>query len=466
MDGLLQVEVLRDRLRLIVATTIGVAVVTFAVLTTVPKTYEAQTRLLVGHIVLAQNPSIDDLLLAKELASAYAVLATTRPVAEKVIADLHLDTTPDKLLENQISSYPGLDTPYVTILARAGTPTLAAQLANAVAAQVEELAPTEVTSGITGVTTSLIKVVEPAVPPVEPASPRVVLFTLLGLIAGAAIGVALAFGREFAHPRVRTVATIARLTGLRTLGVIPPGRRGRRSNDPWNELRAEFIALRANLLGGSPDGGEPRSILLTSPRTGDGATAAATGLAVAWAAAGYRVIFIPIPGGEGGASATGARAREAASAAASREGGREPLLRTTRNHRIHILQGGLAAAASGSRTERMELADMVTKLSANADLVIVDGPAALDGLEAVSLGAAVDLAVLVVDLKTTLRRDLEMATSTLIRAGVHVAGTVAYRPSLSGWWDADGSEPGYGPALDRIAAEARTSAPASGQGRP
>ena len=446
MDAWLQIDVLRERFRLIVGTALAVTLLTFIALSVLPRTYEAETRLLVGDIVGAQDPTIDDLLLGQQLASTYSVMVTTRPLAQRVIDELGLATEPELLLRN-VSARPGLDTPYVTLTVRAPNADLAASIANEFARQLELLAPLESAPDDPTGARSLLTIVEPAVAPLEPASPRMVLFTALSAIAGIALGVALAFLREFRQPRVRSAAHVTSLTGLRTLAVVPRYGRGRRARDLWNDLRAEFLALRTNLIAVN-DAKEPKTILVTAARAGEGASMVAQGLAVAWAAAGSRVVLVD-------------RTERATDDAAAQGAGGEPTLTATRNPKIHLVEDGTAPLGTASRKEQANLTAMLSRIGRDADVVIIHGGPVLGGISAISLGASVDIAVLVVDLHSALRRDLELASTSLIGGGVNLAGIVANRPPMSPWADVVETESPYAPAISRIGSD-RRAAPTPG----
>jgi capsular polysaccharide biosynthesis protein len=461
MEGWRQLDVLRDRIRLIVATTVLAGLATFVVTSALPKQYEAQVRLLVGDVLLAQNPTVDDVTLAERLSLTYSVLATTRPVAERVIAAVGINTKPELLLE-RVSARAGGNTPYVAVTVRAETPALAALIANEFAHQLQLLAPTQTDSQSPDGSSPLISVVEPAVPPDEPASPRVLLFTLLSLIGGAGVGVAVAFGSEFLRPRVRSARAAAAITGLPALSIIPrrPVTSSTASNQ-WTDVKPEFHVLRTNLIAVRPEA--PTIVLITAANAGEGTTTVATGLAAACAASGSRVIVVDatLGGGDGLSPGAVGPARHVSRSSGRLQGDVRQGLHPTSNPAIQLVT---ATGLLPGRTEPAplaEIAESLQLLAPMADIVIVDGPAVASGVDAAMLGTKADATILVVDLPRARRRDVELAAASLVRAGVHVAGIVVNRTSTSRWAELSDSDPAYGPALDRIGSELRAHPPAA-----
>ena len=102
----------------------------FAVSSVLPRTYEAQTTLLVGQSLTAPNPDYSQLLASQVIAQTYAEVATARPNLEKVIAALALAMTPEELAQAVEARAPANST-LVIVTATAGDAALAASMSNA-----------------------------------------------------------------------------------------------------------------------------------------------------------------------------------------------------------------------------------------------------------------------------------------------------------------------------------------------
>ena len=129
---------------------------------------------------------------------------------------------------------------------------------------------------------------------VQPKTKRNVI---LGLIAGLALGIALAFVRETLDTRVRSVDELRELLGLPLLGQVPkparqlsPSRRLPTLVDPIGASIEAFRILKANLEISQLEH-HAGSIAITSPSEDEDASATAANLAVILARSDRRVIL-------------------------------------------------------------------------------------------------------------------------------------------------------------------------------
>jgi capsular polysaccharide biosynthesis protein len=104
-----------------------------AAVLTQPRVYTAQATLIVGN-VMTEVPVYEDVLLAQRLAPTYALLATTRPIAEAVAQSLGDGSDPDELL-GAVSARAAPESLLIRISAQDSEPSAAAAIANAFAAE-------------------------------------------------------------------------------------------------------------------------------------------------------------------------------------------------------------------------------------------------------------------------------------------------------------------------------------------
>lgn len=143
-------------------------------------------------------------------------------------------------------------------------------------------------------TNSQIRVAEPAVEPTQSVKPRIVVNTALS----GALGLLIAFGlvalAGYLDDTVKASSDIRRLTGKAALGSIPllESTRGVESLGAPNSLAAErYRSLRTALQFATL--GQPiRSLVMTSPRPGDGKTTTIANLGAVLAQAGQQVILV------------------------------------------------------------------------------------------------------------------------------------------------------------------------------
>ena len=451
MDIWLQLAVVRDHLRLVLIVTLASGLAAFALTRLLPTEYQAEARLLVGDIVLAEDPEINEVALAERLSRTYAELVTTRPVLEAVLVELGLEGSADDLV-GRVAARADLDSPYISIDVRDGSPELAAAIANAFAAEIIALAPTT-SSGGGREKLSLINVVEPAVVPSSPISPRVNLILILGLVAGVGVGLASAFLIEFLYPRLRAPRSIAAATGWPTLAAAPPGSvddgtPGRMDG----EDRAPFATLLTNLLAAQPTTG-PRVVLVTAATAGAGATRTAIGLALAAAAAGLTALAIDGDSQRAGLTSAFGAVRSPGLPALITGTSERPkaVIQSTPYPRIGLIPAGTPDASGSIGLNALQLSRLLATLRETYDLIIIDAPPVLTEIRTAQLALAADGVVLVVDVTSARRADVDAARIALDRIGAPIAGTVANRYRFDRWLTDHATAPALAPALDRVA---------------
>lgn len=145
-----------------------------------------------------------------------------------------------------------------------------------------------------GIGVNNISVVDPADIPQTPASPRLLLNLLLSIIAGAILGVAIAYVLEQSDETITDPEEAERLLGMPLLGVIPKLTDGRPVDllrDPKSELVDAYLAVTTSLAF-STEVGVPPTIAVTSTRAAEGKSTTALSLAVLLARAQKRVLLI------------------------------------------------------------------------------------------------------------------------------------------------------------------------------
>jgi Mrp family chromosome partitioning ATPase len=266
-------------------------------------------------------------------------------------------------------------------------------------------------------------------------SPAPVRDTLLGASLGFVIGLLLAGAREAFNTRVRSESDVEEalskpvLATIQTLpkraGIVAVGRHESRWGDTYALLAANLMQIRSGRNG-------PMVLAVTSSIAGEGKTTTASNLAVAMAMRGQRVVLaefdlrkpavgrmfrIPLesPGViqlvDGNATVdsavwqielNGAGPSGIVAVPPGLGNGDRPL---GTDGSLHVVAaGGHERGARVARSPRVP--DLLAKLGAGADVVVLDTPPALATVEMAELSASVDAVLVVVRHGRVTRRSL------------------------------------------------------------
>ncbi|MFC9770260.1 MULTISPECIES: polysaccharide biosynthesis tyrosine autokinase [unclassified Pseudarthrobacter] len=247
--------------------------------------------------------------LAKSKAKNFKSVGQSRLVADRVIADLGIDSTADALLSSITVAVPQ-DSAEIKVTAKSTVPEDAQRIADAwvrgITQQVAELESTGTVEGGAPIQPA-VRVVPlgQAVVPTTPVAPNVPIYVAGGFMAGLIAGLVLAFLRNHLDRRIKTIDDVERLVGVSVIGTIPVDHRldggsfvidaatlgghdGGKGNNAISEALRE---LRTNLKFVNVDR-PPRVIVVTSSVPSEGKSTVTANLAVAMASAGENVVVV------------------------------------------------------------------------------------------------------------------------------------------------------------------------------
>lgn len=277
---------------------------------------------------------------------------------------------------------------------------------------------------------STSRIVSQATPPLTPSYPKKSLMVAGAGLTGLMLGLIAAFMAEFMRDGFHGAEELARLTGVRTLGLVPhvAGRIAPEEEvlKRANSLYSESIHGIAALLGTSETGRRTRSVLVTSCLPGEGKTSVALSLARTLASAGQSCLFVDcdfrrsrVPdiigrgamGQElepwllpGGTSVVPLIVRD-------RSGLDCVVARTEHRHPHHIL-------ASKS------FENFLWRANQHYEIVVIDAPPVLAVADALHLAPLCDDVLLVVRWDTTPRKMVLNALAALRQRPCRISGTV------------------------------------------
>lgn len=181
-----------------------------------PPTYEASIKILVGQKQgLTDTPA--DVSGLQQLTETMSETVSSRPVADAVIKQLDLKTSPETFLDDNLDASPIGDSLLVQVNYKDSDPERAKKVANTVG-DVFSKQISDYSSDNNGITAT---VVENAVTPDDPVSPNPLRNGLLALILGLVLGVGLAFLLEYLDDSWRSPEEAEQISGVPTYGVIP-----------------------------------------------------------------------------------------------------------------------------------------------------------------------------------------------------------------------------------------------------
>jgi capsular exopolysaccharide synthesis family protein len=294
-----------------------------------------------------------------------------------------------------------------------------------------------------------IAIVDRAQVPRAPYRPDLGKNLSLALALGLLGGVALALVREARDDRLRTAHEVQRHTGAPVLALIPQVGRGRAApanagpalltwRDPASPLAEAFRTLRTALVFATP-AGAPRVMHFASAAPHEGKSSAACATAIAFAAAGSRVLLIdadlrrPCLHQVFGLS-------NAAGLSDGLTGTAAPLTQATAVDGLHVLTSGPPPTQPVERLAGARMGDLIADLGGQFDHLILDGPPVMGLADALVLAHLADATLLVVTAGRTRTGALAETAQRLRSADANLLGTLLITPD-------DGvSRYGYGAA--------------------
>ena len=274
--------------------------------------------------------------------------------------------------------------------------------------------------------TDNVTVIETAPVPKSPVRPRTLLNTALAGVVGATLALGLAFLLEVLDDTIKTSYDVRQTLDLDMLGAI--GRLGKGEQElvvadkPSSPVAEAFHVLSTNVRfsnGNSP----PRTLLVTSPRFGEGKSITTANLALAMSQAGLSVVAVD-------ADLRRPRLHRLFGFHPRRKGLSRVLLNGSTNGRLQLAHvEGLRFLPDGARppnlAEMLESQDMqglLNELARRVDVVLIDSPPVLSVADAALLAGRVDGVLLVLQAGHTRREDARHAEQSLRQVGANLLG--------------------------------------------
>lgn len=289
-----------------------------------------------------------------------------------------------------------------------------------------------------------VQVAQEATPPTGPSSPRTKRNTALGAILGLLVGLALVFALERVGARVGSPEELERIYECPVVGNVPArggARRGKKLDASLSEAQRDAFGLTRAHLRLIAGGGDARSIVVVGAEPGDGATLCARGLAQAAMRSGSRALLIEADlreptlatqlGIEAGPGLPAVLRGEASIQAAVRAAASATEAAGSPESSFDVLSAGPGAVNAPELLESPALDLLLSQVGATYDVIVIDASAALRYPEALGLLGRVDAVVIAATTGHSRRRGAERLHGILAGSDAPVLGLIALgRPGL------------------------------------
>lgn len=209
--------IIKKRLLLIVAFTVGAAVIAAVVsYFFLTPTYESSTKFIVnqGQQNANEQYNVNDIRTNVELINTYNDIIESRAISEDVVEELGLTISADKLA-SKIQVQSGDNSQVVTVTATDENPQMAVDLANTTVTVFQNKLPDIMNVDNVSILSPAIAEANPV-----PVSPNPPLNVAIAIVLGGMIGVGLAFLLEYLDTTIATEQDIETHLALPVLGTV------------------------------------------------------------------------------------------------------------------------------------------------------------------------------------------------------------------------------------------------------
>ena len=288
-----------------------------------------------------------------------------------------------------------------------------------------------------------IRVIDPAITPQNPVRPRKLINIAIGLLAGALLGLLVAFVLEFLDQSVTSSEDLETKLGLAYLGFIPMEKSKKRTSEygsmlsGTNSLLAENVRNVRTMLDFALTQDKGAPILITSALQGEGKSHLSVNLIVALAQAGKKVLLI-----DGDLR----RARLHKAFKLSSEKGLSHIWDSDPQKadyaanvqavkdipNLFVMTAGHRPPNPAELLNTPKLADLLAWAKQHYDQVIIDCPAVMPVSDTLLWGKHIPQAIFVLQHAKTSAKLAQAALDKLQKAGIKILGAVLSQYKLEG----------------------------------
>ncbi len=259
-----------------------------------------------------------------------------------------------------------------------------------------------------------IQVVDQATVPGSPAENRGPRYLFMASLAGLGLGIAGALMFDRLDRRVRFPEQITERLGMPVLGMIPQLQSGPGAGSQAAlEVLESFRAIRSQLVRGGT--GHSTVILVTSPAPRDGKSLVSANLAISFASSGMRTLLMDADTRRGNAERLfNLASSPGLSDVLHERASAVEVQQVTEVEGLHFVAHGSLRGFDAELLDSHGMDDFLNELRATYDVIVVDGPPLMAGVDAMVLGERSDKVVMVIRAGVT---DQAMARARLEAVG-------------------------------------------------
>jgi capsular exopolysaccharide synthesis family protein len=390
--------------------------------------YQAQTQLFVSTDDSSSTSAVvQGGQFSQDRMSSYAELLGGAELATRVLRTQVVDgLTPAQLADEiEVTTLP--QTVLLNVTVTDPIPVRAQRIANAIGEEFPKLVD-ELETTSQGVSPVRVRVVHGPALPTVPVSPKTLLNVILGALVGLLLGAVAALTRARLDRTVKKAEEASRFAGAPVMGVVlrHPGLESGHVVDSARMARVaeDYRHLRANLQFLDVDE-PPKVIMVSSALPAEGKTTVVINLALALAEGGRKVTVVEADlrrpkitrylGMVGGVGLTNVLAGAADVSDVTQYYGDDGLA---------VIAAGPTPPNPSELVASASMAELLGKLRASNDFVLVDAPPVLPVADSTGLAVIVDGVLLTVRYGTTRTDQLEQAAATVQRVGARTLGVI------------------------------------------
>ncbi len=296
---------------------------------------------------------------------------------------------------------------------------------------------------MTGLRSSNVRIVDPASPPMVPSSPNIPRNLAMSLLLGLIGGVSLAFVMESRDNTIHSLEQAQMITALPSLAYIPlaGGNSGRNAlmrvkrpgaaaalasaAQPKSQIAEAYRALRTSILL-SRLGQSAKVLMVTSPLPQEGKTTTTVNLATVLAQHESRVLLIEADMRRAGISQVfGLQSTIGLSSVLAGKSIAEDVIQPVPGiPNLFLLPAGESPANPAAMLGSSRMRDLLGKMSALFDYVIIDTPPVLSVTDAVLLSKLADSTMLVIRAGMTEKAALRRVCDMLAHVDARIVGLI------------------------------------------